>query len=66
MSEFPTPNADEAERWVVSAMFRSRVARDEIPILLRPEHFRFPAHQIVFKAIVDRHAAQQGIDVHQQ
>lgn len=56
------PHSLEAEKSVLGAILRAAGAVDEVADALTPEDFYVPAHQIVFRAVVELYNARQPID----
>ena len=58
------PNDSEAERCVLGACMWSRDAIDEIAvdIKLKPQDFYHPAHETIYRAILDLHGRNEPVD----
>ena len=64
LSEYRTPPHDErAERSVLGAMLLNQDVVVDIVDRLHAEDFYFPAHQLIFRAIVDLYSDASEIDV---
>ena len=60
----PLPMSRESEMAVLGAMiFDNIVIGDVVEIVRSPEEFAFPAHQLIFEAIVTLHTARRPIDL---
>ena len=58
------PHSIEAEACVLGSMMLDALAIDQIVQILREEHFYRPAHQLLYKALVEmRHLSSTEIDV---
>ncbi len=56
------PQNIEAEQSVLAACLLSGEAIDEVATKLQPENFFRPAHQLIFKSMLNLHVANQPVD----
>jgi replicative DNA helicase len=57
------PYSEEAEVAVISSMLMDMSATAEVSTTLSPDDFYFPAHQIIYSAIIDVYNRGQKVDI---
>ncbi|MBS7336246.1 MAG: replicative DNA helicase, partial [Thermoguttaceae bacterium] len=59
----PSPCNVEAERGVIGAILLDPALCDDIATLLRPDDFYLDKNRRIYRALLEMHAASQGIDL---